>query len=187
MRYKHISQKPHCCVPACMQMILRRRGLPLLSQVKIAFDLGAIFQQSRKQLLEELKKGKQLPTPQKAVRFQRIKKYSLAVFFRRRGYPLQAEYYCALRFRSIRDFRCFLERTLKTDSDLLVLFNYAKLFHRRGRWGHGCLIEAVRGEYVLLKDPDSRYKRARKILLRNLFLATKDDPKIGVWVISEKK
>ena len=44
MRYKHISQKPYCCVPACVQMILLRRQLVVKQkQVDMAFDLGVVL------------------------------------------------------------------------------------------------------------------------------------------------
>ena len=41
-KYTPIVQKPYGCVIACLQMVLFRRGLKLISQDKIGFELGLI-------------------------------------------------------------------------------------------------------------------------------------------------
>ena len=37
MRYEPITEKPSCCVPAVLQMVLKRRGLPCMTQDEIGW------------------------------------------------------------------------------------------------------------------------------------------------------
>lgn len=81
-KYKHISQKRYCCVPACIQMILQRRGMPKVGpQVAIARELGG--------------------DPQNKIGcYINSKKYSLASFFRRCGCALDVVRYPIENFKS---------------------------------------------------------------------------------------
>ncbi len=181
MQYKQISQKPYCCVPACVQMILQRRKLPMLAQADIAYDLGVILPPKDKHLLPRSHSG---PRP-KAGWGTRINlpRFSLTAFFEQRGYPLQVTFYPAKKFSSPEWFKKFLLNNVRQGNDLLTCFNYPQLYHQKGSWGHASLIEAVKKKCVTLYDPLPKRKEARKVSLNDLFAASKNHHYGGVWVI----
>lgn len=183
MKYKHVSQKPYSCVPACMQMILWRRNLPPRPQASIAYDLGIILPPSARRLLPQSYKGKKPPAGW-GTRLN-LKKYSLAAFFKRHQYPLQTIFHSAKEFRAARQFKKFLLNNLNKNHDLLVCFNYPRLYHLTGSWGHAALIEEVTPQYVILCDPSSKHKTTEKILLTDLLAALKKHYQGGLWVIKE--
>src|SRR5690348_16786908 len=39
-RYIPFTQQPYCCVGACLQMVMYRRGIPLLPQEDISYAFG---------------------------------------------------------------------------------------------------------------------------------------------------
>ena len=183
MKYKHIPQKPYCCVPACAQMILRRRGLSAPSQEDIAYDLGIILPPEYRNFLRRSYKGTR-PKSGWGTRIN-LKRYSLAEFFKRRGYALREKYYSAKHFQSVEKFWRFLEHNLKIGNDQLICFNSPMLYHVSGSWGHASLIEKVNEKYVTLRDPNAKYKLSRKVALHDLFVSTINHYKGGVWVISK--
>lgn len=181
MKYKHISQKPYCCIPACVQMILHQRKLPILPQTDIAYDLGIILSPKDKHLLPKSYKG----TKPKAGWGTRLtlKKYSLATFFKRRGYSLQEIFHSAEEFRSVRQFKKFLLDNIGKENDLLICFNYPLLYHLEGSHGHASLIEEVNEKHVTLRDPSPKHKQTRKTLPKDLLAALKNHYHGGIWVI----
>lgn len=183
-RYKHISQKPYCCVPACVQMILRRRGLRVsVSQARMAYELGIILSKNEKHLLPESHKGRK-PRAGWGTRIH-LKRYSLTSFFRRQGYALVDVFYSSAKFASADKLKIFLEKNLECGYDLLICFNYPALYGFAGAYGHASLVENVRGGSVILCDPDPGSKRAKTVTLKNLLSALKNHHKGGIWVIRD--
>ncbi len=183
MKYKHVSQKPYSCVPACVQMVLQRRKLPLRSQTKIAYDLGVVLPPADRHLLPKSYKGSK-PGAGWGTRLN-LKKYSLAVFLKQQKYPLQATRHSVEEFKSIRQFKKFLLDNMDKDNDLLICFNYPRLYRLAGDWGHASLIEEVNQKQIVLRDPSSKYKTARKVLLADLLAALKKHYQGGIWVINK--
>ena len=184
MKYYHISQKPYCCVPACVQMILNRRKLPLIDQAEIAYDLGVVLPPEDRHSLPRSHKGRR-PKAGWGTRIN-LKKYCLAVFFKRRGYFLKETFYSAKKFRTEKQFKEFLSDNVSKGNDLLVCFNYPFLHRLKGKWGHASLIEKLEKEYAILCDPQQKYKKTRKVLMNDLLLALKNHNHGGIWVIKEK-
>ena len=181
MKYKHISQKPYCCVPACIQMILQRRKLPILLQTDIAYDLGIILSSQDRHLLPKSHKG-QRPKAGWGTRIN-LKRYSLSTFFKKREYYLKEIFQSAKKFSSVMQFKkCLLEK-IKEKNDLLICFNYPMLYHIKGSWGHASLIERVGDDKVILRDPNPKHKELREVLLNDLLVALKSHHHGGIWLI----
>jgi len=133
MKYSHIPQKPYCCVPACVQMILQRRDLPILSQDIIAYEFGVILPMKDKHLLSKSYTGRK-PRSGWGTRID-IKKYSLTEFFKKHKFPLKEKFYSAEDFLTGENFKEFLLKEIKMKSDLLICFNYPLLYHIEGGLG----------------------------------------------------
>jgi hypothetical protein len=162
-------------------MILKRRNLPTLSQDMIAYDFGIILPSKDRHLLSKSYIGAK-PKSGWGTRIN-IKKYSLTEFFSRHKYFLKEKFYSAEKFLTVEKFREFLLEEIKMGDDLLICFNYPLLYHIEGDWGHASLIEDVKGDSVILRDPDPKYKNTRKVLLNDLLNALKSHYKGGIWVV----
>ncbi len=181
MKYKHVSQKPYGCVPACVQMILWRRKILKPPLADIAYDLGIVLPPGNRHLWPKSDGGRK-PKAGWGTRLN-LKKYSLPQFFKRRNYPLQATFRPAEKLKSTKQFKKFLSENIKKSNDLLVCFNYPKLYHLAGSWGHASLVERANQKYVNLRDPIPQYQAARRILPTDLLAALKNHYRGGIWVI----
>ena len=56
--YKLIKQKPYCCVPACISMILDRRKIKRGSQEEIGYELGLVVPKEKTHLFTKTRTGK---------------------------------------------------------------------------------------------------------------------------------
>lgn len=181
MKYKHISQKPYCCVPACVQMILCRRNLPILEQADIAYNLGIVLPPEDRYLLPKSHKGHK-PKAGWGTRIN-LKKYSLTKFFKQQGYPLEEKFQSAKKFSLVEKFKKFLVDNIKNGNDLLICFNYPMLYHMEGRWGHASLIEETKSNGAILRDPNPNHRNVRKVLLKDLLKSLKRHHCGGIWII----
>ena len=124
MKYKIVKQEPYHCVPACLQMIFIRLGLPPLTQEEIGFELG--FKE---------KLGTQCGKEQ----------FSVSNFFKRRKLPLTFEYHRQLDKNDLIKF-------VKIH-DVIVCFSYGTLYSVTYFDGHASLIDQIDGDYVWLACP----------------------------------
>lgn len=186
MKYEHISPKPYCCVPACIQMVLRRRRLPRPpAQGEIAYELGVVLPSKDRHLLPRSYKSSR-PKAGWGTRID-IKGYSLTAFFKHWNYALKEKYHRVTDFPSEKKLRVFLKKNLKLNNDMLVCYSFPALYHLKGKVGHASLIEGVHGKYIILRDPSAEDRLAIRVLLSDLMTSMRGHYKGGVWVISEKK
>lgn len=184
MRYKHISQKPYCCVPASISMILRRRGIKPPPQEEIAYELGVILPSDQKHLLPKSYSGKK-PKAGFGTRIN-LKKYSLTSFFKKHNYPLKERYIPAEKLKTEKIFLDFLQKNIKERNDQLVCFNQGYLKGNKESWGHCAVVASVGESTITMCDPDPKQKRLRRVPKSKLYRAIKNHYKGGIWVIDGK-
>lgn len=185
MRYIHISQKPYCCVPACMQMVLRRRGLPTPTQSNIGYALGMLLPPAKRDVFDiKSHTGKQ-PKAGWGTRINK-KKYSLQNFFLKNSLPLVEKFYSASNFKSKNQLKSFLKKNIEKDDDLLTCFSYS-LYNKESKIGHASLISKIdTKDNVILVDPGRKYKKPRTVSLDDYYIALKKHPDGGIWHITSK-
>lgn len=181
-KYIPITEQPYCCVPACIQMILLRRGIPLKSQEEIGYDLGLIVPQRYKKLFGKVRTGKR---PKDGWGTQTGKLiYSLNNFFRKNRINLKEERSFLIKSKEIKEF---LKKNLK-DKDIIVCFDYKNLYHKqRDSRGHVSIIENIENDIVTLIDPEYRVPKYRKVSLEEISKAIEshgEENGGGFWVIS---
>lgn len=184
IRYKHVAQKPYCCVPACVQMLLRRRKLPMLSQSDIGYNLGMILPPHKRAVLRIRSHRGPRPESGWGTRIN-MKKYSLGRFFKKGDIPLIEKYHSGKNFKSSMHLKEFVSKNLKEGNDILACFNYPLLYRARGAWGHASLIQAVSPDEVVLVDPGRKHKASRKVKTETFLKAMKNHVGGGLWVIKE--
>lgn len=182
-RYTPFVQQPYCCVPACLQMVLYRRGIPLLSQEEIGHELGLTVPKEYQKILPLARKGKK-PSSGWGTQIQNPK-YTLNNFFKKRNIPLKETYYPTL---SKTKARTFIRVQIKKGNDILVCFNYNKLYQDEGQ-GHVSVIEALNGDYITIVEPISRFPKFRKVEFDKLIESINfhgEKNRGGFWVISKR-
>ena len=180
--YKPIKQKPYCCVPACISMILNRRKIKHGSQEEIGYELGLIISKEKVHLFTKVRTGKK-PAAGYGTQINK-KKYSIANYFSKNKIKLKEIYYP---IEENKDIKKFIVENLKSGNDLIVCFDNKKLYSE-GDFGHVSLIQNINNNIVTLIDPEKSVPNRRKVKLQKLVEAMKYHSKKkrgGFWVISE--
>lgn len=182
MKYKRVIQKPYSCVPACVQMVLRRRRLPAPSQSDIGYELGMVVPPAKRNIFGVRSHSGVKPKSGWGTRIN-LKKYSLGRFFKKRNLPLTEIYYPAKKFKSFNEFENLIRQNLKLGNDLLTCFNYPLLYHDDWAWGHASLVERIETNHIILIDPRKEHKGPQKVKIDDFFTAVENHPGGGIWVI----
>lgn len=146
MKYQKVTQKPFCCVGACLEMVLQRRGIEDYEQEQIAGELGLIVPEEYKDELPTAKVGK-MPVAGYGTQIQE-EQYSINHFFRKYRLNLRETY------RYITDItkaKKFLAD--KADQDVLIIFHCATLYDNpKADWGHMVLLDHIQGDQVVIQE-----------------------------------
>lgn len=146
--YKPIIQKPYCCVPACICMILERKGIKYGSQEEIGYDLGLTVPKQKAHLFHKVRTGKK-PIAGYGTQVNK-KEYSITNFFGKNKIKLKETYYPIDKIQNVDKF---ITENLSKHNDIIVCFNNKKLY-RTGDCGHVSLIQSINNEIITLIDPE---------------------------------
>lgn len=146
MKYNKIIQKPHCCVGACIEMILNRHCINNTGQEDIAYQLGLVVPESDRHLFKKVR-TEEKPSSGYGTQIQK-EEYSINNYFRVNNIPLKEIYNF---INNIDDVRDFLK--LNSDEDILVCFHCGTLFDApHANWGHMMLFDHIEDDHVMLLD-----------------------------------
>lgn len=183
-RYLPLTQQRFCCVPACVQMILYRRGLKIFSQDEIGYCLGLTVPEEYLKILPMARVGNK-PSAGWGTQVGR-KEYSINNFFRKYNLPLRENYYSVSKIKEIKSWiKCVINR----GDDIIVCFEYGKLY-KGGSQGHVSIIESISEDCVVLVEPGTKGSKYRKINLKKLINSMKSHGtknRGGFWVISSRE
>ncbi len=182
-RYIPLTQQPFCCVPACLQMILLRRCLPLFAQEKIGYELGLTVPRSYNKILPGARSGPKPPGGW-GTRLHK-KEYSLNSFFHKYQLPLK---YCYFPASKIDDAKEWAERQIKRDNDVIACFDYGELYGGETQ-GHISLLDSVSDSRAILIDPEYEKPKFRKVTFKRLLRSMEyhgEDKLGGFWLITSK-
>lgn len=141
-KYELVTSLPFHCVPACLEMILRRNGITDFSQEKIGQELSVIIPEFH--TLENENYG---------VIFKDNE--VINVFFKRHQLPFKETYTPYNHIPNDMLFE-FIEEEISINHDIMVGFYFSTLYTGKGsRAGHVALIESLLNPNVGLVDPGS--------------------------------
>lgn len=184
-RYLPITQQPYCCVPACLQMVLHRRGLGLPTQEAIGKSLGLTVPRSDLRLLPHALTGDE-PSSGWGTRVQ-DKGRSINDFFEASGYKLREAYLDPDGLPD--DLPAWINNEIERGNDLLACFSYSAAFGGEGDNGHVCVVDSCDEDTVTLIDPWYLAPKFRSVTVERLTGAMSHHAKTnraGFWVISSK-
>ena len=168
------------CVPACLNMILRRRNLTTYPQAEIACQLGLVVPP---ELIAEYPGARTSADEKDWGVHPQSDRTTIEGFLRKKGIPLAFKYMGAREIPtdSIIDF---LSDNLQQDNDIIVGYNYTEVFKEGKNVGHVNLVKSVNTsiETVELLDPEDT--ETKTVLLKDLIRGVLDK-RDGFWVFAE--
>ena len=95
---------------------------------------------------------------------------------------LKKEY---VKLADISNVKNFIVSHLKNGHDIIVCFNYKKLYNQGNDGGHVSLVEGVHGDKVYLIDPSGGVRKIVKISSLISAIKVHEKNSGGFWVIRE--
>lgn len=184
-KYNPKKEKPHCCVPAVLQMIQERRNLEFASQDEIGYQLGLIVPKEKVSLFSKVRTGRM---PKTGWGTQTSKKqYSINNYFVKNNLPLKLTIYSV---EEVEDIPEFVIQNLMNDNDIIICYNSQLLFGD-GDIEHVSLIQEIETEHdeLTIVDPAIGIPKIRKTKLSRLIriLKSQVSKQGGFWIISKRK
>ena len=166
------------CVPACINMLLRRRGLRVFPQEQIAQELGLVVSPDQAATYPWAASSDQ--ESEWGVHPQ-DQEHSLMSFFVRHGVDLDELFYRPSHIFG-RDYADFIASNLAQGNDVLVGYDFKVVFGAGRHVGHVSIVSGVNSSKALITliDPERRtpVTASLKILMDGVETVTD-----GFWVI----
>jgi hypothetical protein len=122
--YKPIDEKPYCCVPACILMILERRGLSFgFTRDKVGYELGLVVPEDYSGLFSKVRTGYK-PLAEYGTQVSKAE-FSINNFFRENKIRLQETHILLDEIENIKDF---IESNIKQSNDIVTCFYNKELY-----------------------------------------------------------
>ncbi len=183
-RYVPIVQQRSCCVPACISMIIYKRGIPLVPQELLGYHLGLTVDKESIPLFWNPRTGKRPPSGYGTQIYK--PQYHPNKVLPKLGIPLRMTYYPISDFDK-KKFISFLASAVKEDKDVLVCFDHGSLTDGKpSGGGHVCVLDrymAKEGK-VRLVDPSANQPKWRVVTVQQLMKAMQDhtsQKSAGFW------
>jgi len=184
--YFPVTEKPYCCVPAVLQMVLKRRGLKYQSQEEIGYQLGLIVPSESRYHFNKVRSG---PEPETGYGTQTSKEeFSIPNYFHNNNLPLMLTKWQPAHIQELREY---LSRFLSCGDDVAICYNRQLLFGD-GDMEHLSLIQCFDNEAntVLIIDPAIGVPKHRKVNLEklsNVLISNRASEQIGLWIIRSER
>lgn len=150
MKYRKVTQKPYCCVGACIEMILNRHHITNNGQIDIAEKLGLVVPKEYTEMYPNAKTGEK-PEAGFGTQIQK-EEYSINNFFQKDNINLKEEYHY---ITEINDIKQFLLKN--KENDILICCHSATLYESpEENWGHMILFEDINDNIITILDPESK-------------------------------
>jgi hypothetical protein len=167
------------CVPACLNMIFKRRQLAALPQEVLASELGLTIPKR----LQHLHPHAAISDDAKlwGVHPQNPTT-SLARLFSNNLIPLAETFYLSSQIPSSYGYTEFIDTQLELGNDIIVGYDYASVFLIGAHVGHVSLVCQANQQAVWLLDPESTDEGSKPVPMSSLLAGIKavND---GFWII----
>jgi hypothetical protein len=169
------------CVPACLNMILGRRGFEQLPQAVIATELGLVVPPRLRDVfptagVSENKRDWGVHPQHEGT--------SLKSLFARHDLPLSELFYLPSHIPSSFGYADFLISNLEFGNDVIVGYDYATVFGVGGNVGHVnliCDVDSVQ-DFACLLDPEFVDQGPQWVKIKDLINGIRAQQD-GFWVI----
>lgn len=186
-RYIPFTQQRYCCVPACLQMVMYRHGIPLLPQEDMAYALGLTVPKEDAHLFNQVRTGKR-PSAGWGTRIYEPE-FEINKVLKEIRIPLCVD--VDTNIRTLDELRVKLQAVQDADGDALICFDYGTLWDEDIRSGHVCVFDRLEGDAVWIVDPTATAgPKHRKADLHKLLKAIDfhgSHNSCGVWTVDKRE
>ena len=145
--YKHLLQKPSMCGPACIQMVLLRKGM-WMDQEEIAEKVNArIFADQKDFFSKKLRITKD--DIEVGIRLREFGEERIRNFFKNLKPSLKTEIFQVSEIKEVKDF---IKENLNKNNDIIANI-HMRYFDKKRKFGHFVLVSEIKGDRVTLCDP----------------------------------
>lgn len=179
-RYRPIGQKPYCCVPTCIQMVLEKNGLPKLSQEAIGIELGLVVPP---EYAEEFENVPVSETPVASSGFgTRIQDpdYSLEHLIEKEQWPFRLELKLASTIADEQALIDMLQAVEARDGDALICYQNDR------STGHVTVFNRMVNNKIDIIDPSPLHDKWRSLEIGDVYQRIRDhgDANVGgIWLL----
>lgn len=196
-RYIPLTQQPYCCVPTSIQMIMYRRGIPLIPAEELGYHLGLTVPKDSVQHFWHTRTGKRRPTPLRPIAGYgtRIyeKNYDPNKVFKKLDIPLILGLKPIRNFKNFIQFKKYLMELNKQDFDVLMCFHHGTLANDPTRNnGHVVVLDRMYPAKGVMRfvDPERHGPKWKIVSMRKMYEAMKAHPNdkiAGFWEFQTRK
>jgi len=167
-RYVPLIQQKSCCMPASINMVLYKLGLPLIPQELLGHHLGLIVAKEDKHLFWRASTGKK-PKSGHGTRIF-LKQYNPNIAFKKLGILLRMMIYPVTEFESDRELISFVSSKIKDDKNILVRLSSGILNNNGKNSGHVCVVDKIypKENKIRIIDPSPSQPKWREIKISKL-------------------
>lgn len=179
-RYVPFVQQPYCCVPACIQMVLYKNGMKLLSQETIGAELGLVVPPDVSRAFYSVEVHEEAPVGSGYGTRIQLPEFSLDNLIKKQNWRFKFEALLASQLNDVKEFVDKLKQIEAENIDALVCFQ-----NDHGT-GHVCVFDRVINEEVRLIDPSQDYPKWRTMKSQELLNRVKahgDSNYGGLWIL----
>lgn len=184
-RYIPFTQQTRCCAPTCIQMIMYKNGIPLVSAEELGYHLGLIVPPMEERLFYNVRVSEAIPPAGYGTRIY-MEEFDPNVAFQKLGIPLILRVENIAEFESSEEVFNVAKKTEEENGDMLFCFNHGALIDDAARdWGHLVLFDRIiDGQYRII-DPSPTHPKWRLVSPEKMFTAMKKHGEkptaAGVW------
>lgn len=172
-RYIPFTQQSACCVPTCIQMVMYRHNIPLLSVEELGYYLGLIVHPDRARLFYNVRTSEEKPPAGYGTRIY-LSEFEPNAVFRKLKIPLNFTKKLINKFGSQKELIVYLQTAESDDKDVLLCFNHGALIDDPSKdWGHVCVFDRIIGDKIRIIDPSPDQPKWRVISVEKMFNAMK--------------
>ncbi|MEK7580157.1 MAG: hypothetical protein AAB465_00880 [Patescibacteria group bacterium] len=172
-RYIPFTQQMWCCAPTCIQMVMYRRGIPLVPAELIGHYLGLTVPRKDLRYFWHTRTGKKSSAGWGTKINQ--KKYAPNNAFKKLHIPLKLEFKLIDQFEGLAYFKNYLQEIEKKDKDVLACYEVKVLDGGKIHGGHVCVIDRVylKQGKIRLIDPSHLSPKWKIVSIKKLYEAMK--------------
>ncbi|HEY1835715.1 MAG TPA: hypothetical protein VGG13_02740 [Candidatus Saccharimonadales bacterium] len=149
-------------------MILYKRGLPLVAQEDLGWELGLTVSKKDAWLFGKVRTSDTPPSAGWGTQIYKSE-FSLDACFERLSIPLKTEFRLINTIASADELAKLLRKIENAGGDAIACFSYGKLYDTDSLGGHGSVFDRIFDTEVRLVDPWHGVPKLREVSLAKLY------------------
>lgn len=187
-RYVPLTQQSYCCVPTCMQIVMLRHNIPLVSVELMAHYMEVVVPKKEGKLFWNVRTTSKRSKAGYGTRLN--EDLTADPMFKKLSIPLRMQWNLIDNFNSVDEIKKYMQESVKANKDVLLCYQYGALFNTNHKGGHVCVLDRIypkKGE-VRFIDPECDVPKWRTVKISKLFKAMRahgQDKMGGFWEIKK--